>query len=562
VTVTGTATSGGGPFTVFTVNGIPTDVEPDGSFTQTVTPVHGMNLIIVEAADVLGGTGKRVQSFYYSTEWTPINASDPAGSYIQDGLALWMGQDVVDDGVHDLNDIDDLATIFEFVASDIDFGSLFDPNVAVATQPVTGLGDVDIFVKSVVLGDITVSLLCIDGGLQMQLVVDGMDADLEFKYEAFWTEQTATGDASASSIVVDTDLLLSVNVSTGEVDVTMTNTAVAINDLDVSLDGVIGFLTNWIINFFEGSFTDQFEGLFKDQLEDLLPAIVSDALESLALNSVFEFPPLLGGDKTVTVALETAISQLDFSPPGGEIGLFATAVTEQDQSYGTLGSIGRAWCLTGEAEWLEFETNYPLQIGLHDDLFNQLLYSMWWGGGLAFALDESVLDGFDLGSFGISNLNMDIAFMLPPIMTSCNSTDTLRVQVGDLFIQATLNLGPIPLEMDIYTSLEADASLNVVAVGDGQELGLALSDVTTLETDIIITDPSLVGFKDVIASLIEAQLVPTFLGALSGGAIGGFPLPAIDLSIVEGVPPGTMLELDLNEVDRTDGYTVLKGEVK
>jgi len=86
--------------------------------------------------------------------------------------------------------------------------------------------------------------------------------------------------------------------------------------------------------------------------------------------------------------------------------------------------------------------------------------------------------------------------------------------------------------------------------------------VTKLETDIIITDPSLVGFKDVIASLIEAQLVPTFLDALSGGAIGGFPLPAIDLSIVDGVPPGTMLELDLNEVDRTDGYTVLKGEVK
>jgi hypothetical protein len=361
---------------------------------------------------------------------------------------------------------------------------------------------------------------------------------------------------------VDTDLFLSVDASTGEVLVAPGDTSVVIQNLNVELDGALGVLVNWIIDFFEGSFAAEVESAFESEVQALLPGIVGDALESLALNSEFDFPPLMEGGAPVTTNLVTSLSLLDFQIPGGEVGMNATAVTPENQTWPTLGSIGRASCGLGGEESFAFETEWGLQIALHDDLFNQLLFGLWWGGGLNFPVDPAAMEGVDLGALGLQDVNLDVDFMLPPIITSCKDGDQLVVQIGDMHIAASLSLGPVVLEMDVFTSLEAAASLEVVAGADGAELGLTLGELTFLDSDIQMADDTLVSFVPTIQALIDQSLVPVFLTSLTGGAIGGFPLPAIDLAIIDGVPPGTVLELAIDTVVRDAGYTVMQGEVK
>jgi hypothetical protein len=117
--------------------------------------------------------------------------------------------------------------------------------------------------------------------------------------------------------------------------------------------------------------------------------------------------------------------------------------------------------------------------------------------------------------------------------------------------------------MDIYVSFQASAGFQIVEGADGPELGISISDIDFAEADVEFADPALIGFKDVVLGLITEQLVPTFLDSLAGNALGGFPLPAIDLSAAsDQVPPGTELGLDLQTVVREKGYTVLQGDVK
>jgi hypothetical protein len=198
---------------------------------------------------------------------------------------------------------------------------------------------------------------------------------------------------------------------------------------------------------------------------------------------------------------------------------------------------------------------------LHDDVLNQILYGIWWGGGLAFPVGSDLIGGVALPG-GISNLSLNVEFLLPPIAVSCGTGGQLRVQVGDIRVDASLNIGPLPVSLEIFASLDALASVSVVDGPEGKELGLSITTIDVLVTDLEYDDDALLSVEGALQSLIEAELVPTLLDSLTGGALAGFPLPAIDLSSISGVPPGTALELDLTNVVRSGGYTVLRGNVK
>ena len=557
VAVTGKATSKGGPITTFTINGAPVALGADGAFSTTLSPAHGMNIIKAEAKDDIGGVGTAVQSFYFSFEWTPIDAADPVGSYVEDGLAIWLGQKVIDDGVHDANNVNDLATVFEMLAGGFNIGALIQ-------NPITEQGGFKISVTDIKYGKAKVALKSIAGGLHMTMTIPNLTAKIFADCNAWYCFGIdATGSVTTTNIVIDMDLMLSLAPATGKVSATAQNTVVKINGLNIQLDGVLGFLTNWLINFFEGTFATQLQTAFKDQIATALPPIVASALESLAFNSDFNIPPLLGSGDPVTIQLRTALSTLNFQVPGGELGMYATAVTPKKVTHTVLGSIGRAACLSGQTEPFAFPTDWPLQIGLHDDFFNQILFGIYWGGALAFPVGPELLGGIDLAQYGVTDVTLDIDFLLPPIVTSCNAAEQLEIQIGDMHIHAVLTLGGVLLDMDIYVSFAANASFQLVQGAEGTELGIGVEDITKIETDVLFSDPAVFGFKGVILGLIQEQLVPAFLDSLAGNALGGFPLPAIDLSgASDQVPPGTTLELDLKQVTRDKGYTLLQGDVK
>ncbi|GMV44398.1 MAG: hypothetical protein AMXMBFR64_61140 [Myxococcales bacterium] len=557
VAVTGKVTSKGAPIATFTINDKAVTLAADGTFSTTLSPAHGMNIIKAVAIDGIGGTGTAVQSFYFSFEWFPIDAADPVGSYVEDGLEIWLGQKVIDDGDHDPNNVNDLATVFEMLAGGFNIGAMIQ-------NPVTEQGGYKIYVNDIKYGKAKVALKSIAGGLHMTMTIPNLTAKIFADCSAWYCFGIdATGTVTTTSIVIDMDLMLSLQAATGKVNATAQNTVVKINGLDIKLDGVLGFLTNWLINFFEGTFATQLQNAFKDQIANALPPIVASALESLAFNSDFTIPPLLGSGDPVVIQLRTALSTLNFQPPGGELGMYATAVTPKKVPHTVLGSIGRAACLSGQTEPFAFPLDWPLQIGLHDDFFNQILFGIYWGGALSFPVGPELLAGVDLAKYGVSDVSLNIDFLLAPIVTACNPAEQIEIQIGDMHIHAVLTLGGVLLDMDIYVSFAANAEFQLKDGDNGKELGIAIQDITKIEADVIFTDPAVFGFKGVVLGLIQEQLVPAFLDSLAGNALGGFPLPAIDLSgASDQVPPGTTLELDLKQVTRDKGYTLLQGDVK
>ena len=533
----------------------------DGEFQLTIQPEHGKNHVSVTIEDTLGVVRSRSHGFFHTTEWIPPGDL----GFKQDGLVILLGPDVIDDGDRSLP-ANDLGTVFELVAQGIDLSAVLQPGQKIATQNVAILGDVDIFVDGFTYAGPYVSLTSKDGALGVVVTLSNLDVDLRFQYQICFfgcSTQTLTGNATASSVTVETDIVLALNPTTGELEASAASTnATVSSNFDVSIDGALGGLVGFIVGFFNDTFAEELANVLEQEVGALIPPLFGEAFGSLELSEVFSFPALLGGDTVVEILFESFLQNMEFFVEGARIGMETTANALAEQSTSALGSFGRANCLSPGVEVPPFFAGSDLGIGLHDDVFNRLLFAVWKGGGLEFPLDPSLLSGFDLQGLGISGLEVGIEFTAPPVVTGCNPEGVLQIQVADMAVYTDLNFGLTPLAVDIYVSFVGEAEFAVVSGPTGQQLGLTIANIGETLLDLEFADPTQASFAGPLSSLIEAELIPTFLDTLTEGEIGGFPLPAIDLSGVEGVPEGVALELDLQSIDRVGGYSVLEGGVK
>jgi len=145
VIVTGTVTDNASGLQSLLINGSLAEVNENGSFTVSLAPHHGMNMIKAEATDRAGLVQTRAQGFYYSTAYVPFtDRPDHEGEWVADGLTAFIGQDTLDDMTRSCafsNDIppkytcqptgqdsayDDVATVLEVVLNNLDLSSLAD----------------------------------------------------------------------------------------------------------------------------------------------------------------------------------------------------------------------------------------------------------------------------------------------------------------------------------------------------------------------------------------------------------------------------------------------------
>ncbi len=167
MTIEGTVTDAFGEVDTFTINGKAVAVAPGGSFSTQLLPKWGVNLIDARAADGFGNLTKLTPTFAYSSQYLSYVEQNVQGVKQDDGLALLIGQDFLDDGDHDPAHPNDVATILEVLLGDLDLISLIQGfgNFALADLP--------LFQQSFKLGPIEVIL---DGKLQVTAsIVDPTD---------------------------------------------------------------------------------------------------------------------------------------------------------------------------------------------------------------------------------------------------------------------------------------------------------------------------------------------------------------------------------------------------
>jgi hypothetical protein len=554
VTVVGSVRSGVGAIASLTIDGAPVAIADDGAFTHDVDAQVGGNVVVLEATDELGNARRRVQSFLWSTGYdAPTRPGQGMAEY---GAALYLGQESIDDGDR-TPPLDDVASLLNVVFENFDVSALFDQDT-----PIAHYAGYDIYITDLSIGPHTIGLAGADGGLQITAQIDDILGDLVYDCTT-WECELAGGDStggfSVATLGMTAHLALSVSADHQLVaQLASVDVVIDPDDVEVWSDNAwTDFLLSVVEVFVHDQLVAEFEATLEQTIEEDFGPVLTDALGQLVLGLSFDFPNLGNARAPIVVDLALDFRDTDFhdgvepptpSPPqGGAVilrggGYPSSVVTPYDND----GVPRRNGCALEDPR-LELLRGSPLEIGLADDLLNQLLHAGWRGGLLEFPLTNEQLGG---GGGIVESFDVDVSGMLAPTASDCVDGE-LRATIGDIRIDADLVVQGEPVTFTAYTTLVATVSIE--ATGDGVTLGLG--EVQRVETELTANDEA-IAIEPALVDVLEAQIVDGLLGDLGG--LGSFSLPEIDLGGLLGLPPGeAVVVIHVEQVDRTPGTTVL-----
>lgn len=544
------------------LNGQDVDVKPDGSFSHIVLANHGMNILRLKAVDLGGTITETSRAFYFSTEWFEADPDDLSVGEVPDSFQVWLGQEFLDDGDHSLP-ADDMASFVEKLMGDFLVGN-------VLQNPIAESGPYKVYAHNIQIGAATVGLDAFDGGVAMDISIPNFSFDLDLKGKCTFLFVDLcpdfSGDLSMNSIDLSADIMATM--VDGEAQFSVSSIQVSIKGLDLDIDGILGWLFDFLIDFILDFFVDDLEEAFENAMSDEIADLFEELVSSFAFNSLLELKPLMGVGETVNVNLTTGVGTVVFTDAGGLIGLDANATSSKKVAQKPLGSLGRAACLTQGEPAFEAEGEYPFGIGLHDDVFNRILFSMWWGG--LFNMEGDLGDISDEGDTeflpGLESVTIKTVFFAAPIVTSCNPAQTIKLQIADMFVDVLLSLGGgMELQLGLFASIEAEAEFKIIDAGDEGETELALdvNEITDSAFEIVSITPGWESAKAEFEALIADAILDGLLDGLVGESLTSFPVPSIDISDLDpGAGPGEKLNLELEALYRQGGYSVLYGLLK
>ena len=551
--------------------------DPDtglSSWASQVPAKHGLNAIKVEVTDLGGQTSKATRGYYYSGQYYPTDGAHPKDAPVVDGIQIFLGKDFFDDGVHDYNNPNDLATILEMVLGGMDLNALLPPNL--------NQGGIEIKITNISIKKPQLELSPVDGGLKMHIWINDFYADIAVKAKVGLGPISITvkvsGNITMSQIEVSTQLGVAVTPAGGP-SVKVVSTKVDLKNFKLHLDGLAGLLDS-IANAIIGGYISTLETTITQLLDSQVPPLLLGILNTFAINQAVPLPALLPGMPATTLTLNSWLTTLSFTTAGLLVKLDAELSAPKGTAHVNLGAIGRQIGCPGQPkDAFVIDTNQRMQLALHDDIINQALQAVWYGGALkmdgitAAQLGLAGAGAPALGGFSLDGATFDIDLFLAPILESCAQPTSMdmRVQAGDVYLKANLKLGDQPLSIGIFANADLPASLGLAKnpTTGVQELSVKI-DASKLNLMMEVIDitkdfsDAKGAFEDILKSQIDAQLAKGIPG-LDKIVV---PLPAIDLgSLMAGLAPGGLapsnlkLVLTLKNLARAGGYSAIDAQI-
>ena len=357
--------------------------------------------------------------------------------------------------------------------------------------------------------------------------------------------------------------MLSVDQESNELIVEIVNPNTDISNLDIfSNNGWTNFLLNLAGDAIIGGSVSDLENAVNESLDTFLGPLLGEGLQNFNFSTSLDFPNIGNPDETITIDLITDFGDTDFhdgvappepSPPqGGVIVLRGGGFADGEEPYEGLGFPLRNGCEV-DPPGVNLTRTSVMEIGLHDDLINEILYGAWKGGLLEFPLPAELIPDSGL----VSDLDVTVSGMLPPVGMDC-STGELLAHLGDIRIDASLNLLDAPVSFTAFTT--AVVRVNITAE-DGQ-IGIGIGDLESVETELNVNEDSAIATEETLIGVLENALIDGLIGGLGGDSLGGIELPEIDLSDSLGLPPGTaVIAIQIDEAVRQPGITVVQGSL-
>jgi hypothetical protein len=610
------------------INNKSVPVGADGKFYHIVEAQHGLNILTFEATDGYGKYTKVVQSFYYSTGWVDYETQVLDDVMLSQSLLVFLGQNFLDDGVHDPNKIDDLATLVEVLLAGLDLGMFVNPTTPIVSLPfpsvvnytfdIAGVAQVQligdltltVFIEAIQLSGPAVTIHTRNGGLLFRIAFNGANGapgamvatGIELHFDL--TAKAMFGGADLFSAGLSPHLYVQSSLAVGQVilgasmDIHKTpgqDLSLSIQSLDIGLEqidlallqdlvidlgsvsfnnnqvidlpaiplgnlvsGINNLMSNYVLNpllnFLETAVMDFILPLLNGPISNLL----EDVLKQLEIALPLPLPQLPGASQAVTINFQTSLDSLVFTTDGGTVGLDTGFHSAKGVERDVLGCILRMNCLSNAVPTLpEFNVTEKMELAALLDMVNELFFALWWGGGLGLVLDESVLGGVGLDGFGVTDLDVKLDFLLPPILDDCTAKMMVEVQIGDLLVTANLKMMGAPVKLVMYVSVALEANI----YGDGDKIGIQILGITEIGTQLLEVQGNLLGVD--IGDMVEGVLIPMLVEQVSNLTLDAFPIPEIDLGgLIPGVPAGTTLKLGNLNIGMSNGYLRIGGQLQ
>jgi hypothetical protein len=335
----------------------------------------------------------------------------------------------------------------------------------------------DVYVEDILLGDVSIELRPVDGGLHVLFVV----TDFSLYFELDKTDGIACvfgvkGTALADKITLVADILISLDAAKQPL-VTMGEPTMDIENLTIDGDNLGGSLLGTLVTLFEGLISGLLQGIVEDLLKDQLVDLLQQGLSALIFDMPLEFDLPLGEGIPIALQLITAYDTLAFAPDGGTISLASTIRAEKKIDLEGLGAIERAGCL-GQESGLGYQPvkDMPIEAALFDDMLNQAFYSTWLNGLLHLDMTEKdfVTMDLDLSQYGIANMALDTAALLPPIIESCATDGKRMVQMGDFMLHTTFEMTGKPVDLMLYMYIEIEIGIGMLEVDGVKKIAITI----------------------------------------------------------------------------------------
>ena len=613
VTVKGKVTDKAAGVESVEVNDKEIKLDGDGKFECPIQSMHGINVVVVKARDKANHTSKATRGFYYSTAYVPVKADTKVKDVVVgQGAMAFLGQTVLDDGVHDPAHLDDIATIVEVLLASQDIAALLGnsavippielPGIINFQLPIPGIqaglkGDLEVLVqpKDIVIGSPLVGIKCRDGGLAVSVAFSpaSMTLDMTFTLSAHLyavnpvdgktydiplaapSASTSTGLKVAKiAVTMDLDVnkdpgqpiqvkgknfnleLQGIEVDPveqlvfdlGEIDLFGKKVQLGKYDLSQWVGPINDFLAKNVINPVLNFITQP----LIDLLEPLITGLVGDALKQvlglLAIHQTVQLPPV-GGGEAVPLEISAELGTVHFTAKGGEVGLDAGVLSQKKVDREPLGSILRAGCGVGDQSVFQFGPAPEAQLGVRNDLINEVLFMVWWSGYLNREFDLSGMLGSN-SQLPISDLVVTPTLLLPPILDDCQDRKE-RIELADAYLDVRFTLIG-DQHLGIWLNMKATGGV----IASGSKVGIKIEKVDTFEAEI--TD--IAGNLGPLSGMIDS-LVPTLLKQIEGKEFT-FDVPEIDLGgVVPGLPSGSKITVGNLQAATSAGVVTIGGDL-
>ncbi len=547
VEVSGEVISPAGPLQYLKLNGETLSVKADGTFSTARSPVPGINILDFVARDVFDRADKSVRSFLFSEELYQVG-TDKALVYMSDATRIFLRHDVWDDD--NTGDVDDIATVIFKVVNNLDLNEMIPEDLVYE-----GICTWDIDVSQISFALQTLDLDPDTGILQLS----GNFINL-----AAWVDAVAPWCPDAHGWVyadnVWFDATFDVDVANGAVDIELAYTDVEITGIELDLQEGLASYFDWIVNWFSGTFSDMVEGQLETALPDqVVPMLVSLLNEFLEQEQQIDIPPVPGTTSSLPLVLRTDPEAADFSPGGSEFVVSIGVGSKKLIQHTAPGTFKRGDCKGTDTGVFYLPKSQKVEAAVSEDLINQSLFGLWWGGHFTVSLTSDILDPL-LEGFQVSGLVVSLDPYLPPIFTTCTPSGKPELQMGDLEVWASFSFGDQNGEVELFASIAVEVEVIVV----GNALGLKVGEVTRLGLDVVDAQGMMKGNEDLAEQILTEVVVNILIKEYLADVLAAYPIPGVNLGQLapEYFPPGTLVKFQPAAAKHSHGFILLTGAPK